>query len=58
MQNFLNRGIELGGVCIVRPTLGQRLGGEKSLQCVVINLIVQSVMEPIQFTFIVAHDDG
>ena len=42
----------------MRPALGQRLDDEKSLQCVVINLIVQSVMEPIQFTFIVTNDDG
>ena len=57
MQNLLNGGVELGRLGVVRPGVGQRLGGEQALHRVVVEHLAVTVMEPFEFTLIVAHDD-
>ena len=57
MQNLLNGGVKRGRLGVVRPSFGQRLGGEQALQRVVVEHLTVTVVEPLEFAFIVTHDD-
>jgi hypothetical protein len=57
VQNLLNGGVKLGRLGVVRPGVGQRLGGVQALQRVVVEHLAVTVVEPFEFSLIVAHDD-